>query len=383
MYIARLLEKVITYVSKTFAAAVITGPRQSGKSTLLSHLFGKTGTYVSLDDPEKRRIILEDPSGFLKSLVPPVVLDEIQYIPEITTYLRPLIDKNRTPGQWFLTGSQQFSVMKSVSESLAGRAAVLALPPFHVSERTHMNTVVDYITKSTYPDPATRKIDTDIWYSSYLQTYLERDVRQIQNIGNMRDFEQCIRLLASRTGQILNYSEIARTIGTSVPTIQRWVSLLEATYIIFLLPPYHENFGKRISKSPKIYFMDPAFSCFLTGTRGDGAIMGPMAGALFETAVVSDVLKKMYAAGIKPELYYWKNQSGVEIDLVIPSEGKLIPCEIKSSTAIKSAFIKNLIYWNEITGSKAKTGILITASKEDIRLPHGLRHCNWKNVEWK
>ncbi|HPV40367.1 MAG TPA: ATP-binding protein [Spirochaetota bacterium] len=381
MYRHRLLEKTLASAEKTFPVTIITGPRQSGKSTLLIQYFKKRPhTLLSLDDPSVRARVLDDPAGFLAGLQRPVILDEIQYVPEIATYIKLLVDRDRKPGTWFLTGSQQFSVMKNVSESLAGRAAVLTLPTFNLNERGGAAMVGEFMSGSTYPEPAVnRAIDRRLWYSSYLQTYLERDVRALMNVSDIREFEQCVRLLAARTGQELNYSALSSQIGVSMPTVKRWVAALEASYIIYLLPPFYENYGKRIIKSPKVYFYDTGLVAYLLGIEDEKTLMnGPLAGAIFETAVVSELVKSRFAAGIKPELYFWRAQSGIEIDVLISEKGVILPCEIKLSTTIKPQFYKNIISWQGLAGHEG--GMLITNSADKLPLPAGIRNIHWKDL---
>ena len=383
MYLTRLLEKTIRKVRTTFPVVVITGPRQSGKSTLLKNIFrGKKATYLLLEDPNFRDLIREDPLSFLEKQAKPVILDEIQELPEITNFVKILVDRDRKPGGWFITGSQQFSVMKDVSESLAGRAAVLALPPFHLRERRDIRGIHDFLFRGSYPELAVnKKVDAQVWYSSYLQTYLERDVRKLVNVQDLRDFEQFLRLLATRTGQELNYSAFSGQLGISVPTIKRWVSVLEASYIVFLLPPYFKNFGKRIVKAPKIYFYDIGLLNYLLGIHQSTHVLaGPMAGAVFETAVVAEMIKKKYAEGVKPELYYWRSQSGVEVDLIVSEQGGYRPYEIKLSSAVKPLFYKNLQYWLRLAGQSRPMGYLITNCSKDVPLPPGIKNIFWRNL---
>ena len=382
MYWSRLIEKTLKDVEKNFSAIVITGPRQSGKSTLLrEYLKDKDPTIVNLDSPVERALIEDDPFTFLKEAKKPVILDEIQYMPELAHYIKQFVDDERTPGQWYITGSQQFSVMKNISESLAGRVAVLSLPTFSILEKKVESTLESLIFASSYPELNVNKINNKIWYSSYMQTYLERDVRQILDIGNIRDFEQCLRLLAARTGHILNYSEIARSLGISVPTIKRWISVLEASYVIFLIPPFLNNYGKRIIKSPKIYFYDIGLVNFLIGIENISMVInGPMSGAIFETSIISDLVKQRYAQGIKPDFYYWRSQSGVEIDLIIPSNGKYFPIEIKMSSTIKPAFYRHLKYWRSFEGNQDTTGYLISNCNQSLPLPSYIRNIHWMNI---
>ena len=383
MYLRRGIEESLDKARKTFPAIVVCGPRQSGKSTLLAnYVETAAGSCISLDNPEVRSLILEDPSHTLAGLEKPVILDEIQYAPELLSYVKLLIDENRAPGQWFIAGSHQFSVMKVVSESLAGRAAVFSLPPFNLRERKDIHSIDDFLLGSSYPELAVnREIDKNIWYSSYLQTYIERDVRMLLNIADLRDFEQFVRLLASYTGQELKLSALSSRIGVSVPTIKRWVSVLEASFIIFLLPPFYNNFGKRIIKSPKIYFYDNGLVNYLVGIRDINLLLrGPMAGALFETAVISEIMKIRLALGIKPSLFFWRSQSGMEVDLIEQEEAGLVPYEIKLASTIKPLFYKNLINWLKISSQEHLQGRLVTNCADPLPLPAQVENIHWSRL---
>ncbi len=385
VYWPRLIETVLEEVQKTFPVTVVTGPRQSGKSTLLSmFLKGKGATVINLDDPGFRELLRDDPLSYLKQVQKPVLIDEIQQMPELASYIKILVDRDRTPGTWYITGSQQFSVMKHISESLAGRAAVLSLPTFQLRERKNINSLEDFLLGSSYPEPAVNSaVRRDIWYSSYVQTYLERDVRSIMNISDIRDFEQLLRLLAARTSQVLNYSHLSNELGISVPTVKRWISILEASYIIFLLPPFFKNLGKRIIKAPKLYFFDIGLVNYLIGLSDINLLLnGPLAGPIFETAIISEVYKYKLGRGIKPELYYWRSQSGIEVDLITSEKGSYTPHEIKLSKNIKPAFYKNLQYWlklNETDQSKG-TGYLITNCKSSLPLPKNIGNIHWQDI---
>jgi predicted AAA+ superfamily ATPase len=382
MYLHRLIEKTLARAQKTFPAVVLTGPRQSGKSTLLRYfLKPQKPTILSLDEPHTRALMAEDALSFLKRLKRPVVLDEIQYFPDITTYVKILVDENRKPGNWFLTGSQQFALMRHVSESMAGRAAILTLPPMQLRERKTIPSLDGFVTGTSYPQPLLReKNRSNLWYASYLQTYLERDVRTQLSVADLRDFEQLIRLLAARTAQVLNYSALAGPLGLSVPTVKRWVSTLEAGYIIHLLPPYFENFGKRILKAPKIYFYDPGLVAYLLGLdQGPPPLNGPMAGALFESAVVSEMLKAAWAEGDRPQFYYWHSQSGMEVDMLVPGRGGYDPYEIKLASRLKPDHVRNLKYWLELSGRKNAMGTLITNSTEEYPAS-SIRNLHWSRL---
>ena len=382
MYLHRLLEKTLSQVQKAFPAVVLTGPRQSGKSTLLRHfLAARKPTILSLEDPRTRSLIAEDPLAYLRRLPKPAVLDEIQYYPDITVYVKMIVDADRKPGQWFLTGSQQFTLMRHVSESMAGRAAILTLPPIQMGERKKTPNLEGFMAGPSYPQPLLApKKHAALWYSSYLQTYLERDIRTQLAVSDLRDFEKLIRLLAARTAQVLDYTSLAGPLGLSVPTVKRWVSALSAGYIIHLLQPYYENFGKRIIKAPKIYFYDPGLPAYLLRLdQGPPVQHGPMAGALFENAVVSEMLKAGWAKGTQPEFYYWHSQGGMEVDLLVPGQGGYDPVEIKLASRLKADHARNLKYWLELSGRKNAVGTLVTDSKEEFPGAK-IRNMHWENL---
>lgn len=288
-FFRRALEKAILKAARSFPAITITGPRQSGKTTLVKMLFSDTHTYVSMENPDIRIRAKADPMGFLNQYKPPLILDEIQYVPELLSYIKTKIDDKRMPGQWILTGSQHFALMHNITQSLAGRTAILYLMPFSISERAdnaknnqnismwlenlQINTIAkkklslsECLLRGFYPEiSVNKKVDRRLWCSSYITTYLERDIRNLSAIGDLGQFERFLISCAVRTGQILNISEIARDIGISVPTSKRWLSLMETGGQIFLLYPYFKNIGKRLIKSPKLYFIDPALCAYLLG----------------------------------------------------------------------------------------------------------------------
>ncbi|PKP54778.1 GTP-binding protein, partial [Candidatus Atribacteria bacterium HGW-Atribacteria-1] len=342
---ARVLEKTILKAIKTFPAIVVTGPRQSGKTTLFKMLFSKTHTFVSLEDPDIRIRAKEDPLGFLNQYRPPLIIDEIQYVPELLSYIKTKIDENRKPGQWLFTGSQNFVLMHNISQSLAGRAAILFLLPFSLSERVdnarNAQDISIWIKRLNLSNKFDRKIseiathqkvDRKLWCSSYITTYLERDIRNLSNIGDLSQFERFLIACAVRTGQILNISEVARDIGISVPTAKRWLSLLQTAHQLYLLYPYYRNIGKRIVKSPKIYFGDTALCSYLLGLNDTETLLkSPHFGNLFETMIINDFLKKFLHFGERASMYYLRSRDGLEVDLVIEIGGFLHLFEIKSS----------------------------------------------------
>lgn len=343
-YIKRNIESALAKYLKIFPVVGLTGPRQSGKSTMLKKALDKKFKYVSFDDINAVNFFHNDPKGFMKKYSEYVVFDEIQYVPELFRYIKIAVDNNRDQrGRFILTGSSQFSFMKNVTESLAGRIGLLSLLPFEYKEIPDI-----YKERSlylgTYPELSVLKYrDLEFWFTSYINTYLEKDVRAISNIGDIRDFTTFIKLLASRTSQILSLSVISREIGVSVNTVKRWISILEASYIIFLLPPFYNNFGKRLVKSPKIYFHDTGLVSFLIGIDNKKTFdRTPFAGAIFENYIISNVIKKVYNKGLKPEIYFLRTSNGNEIDLILNNKGKLSFIEIKRSSTFKINMISEI-----------------------------------------
>lgn len=402
---ARVLAKTILKAAKTFPAIVLSGPRQSGKTTLLEMLFSGSHAFVSLEDPDIRIRAKQDPVSFLNQHKPPLVVDEIQYAPELLPYIKTRIDKDRKAGQWMLTGSQNFALMHGVTQSLAGRAAVLSLLPFSIAERLDsaqksmdisawlkwigINNICEerlplneILLRGFYPEIASRKkVDRQLWCGSYITTYLERDVRNLANIGDLSQFERFLVACATRTGQILNISEIARDIGISVPTAKRWLSFLEAGYQIYLLYPYYRNIGKRLVKSPKLYFNDPALCSYLLGLHDSKTLMGsPSLGNLFETMVISDFLKRFLHFGYKPSMYYLRSRDGLEVDLLIETGGKIHLFEIKSAMTITSKHAVSLRRIREEFGSQVKTAAVISCSEDNFLVTKNIANYNWKNI---
>jgi len=344
-YIHRSIEPVLKEMAGHFPAVAVTGPRQSGKSTLLQQVFPNYA-YLTLDDPLVLQQALQDPELLLESAGPRVVIDEIQYAPSLLPRLKLRVDHHRArPGQFILTGSQQFVLMKGLGETLAGRIGLLELLPFGLEEKTrcpgkeHLAgepraAFVDACLRGSYPEPVLQaKLDAARWYGAYVRTYLERDIRSLYDIGNLREFERFLQLLAARCAQTLNLSTLTTETGVAVNTIKRWISILEACRIIYLLPPYHNNLGKRINKAPKVYFLDAGLVCYLTGLRDQAHLLqGPLAGPLFENFCVQETLKAFAARGESPRLFYLRSKTGLEVDLLIEGPGsRLYPFEFKLS----------------------------------------------------
>lgn len=387
MYIERTAEKVIRKLSDQFKVLLVTGARQVGKSTVLRHC-DNTRKYVTLDDLTERELATNEPKLFLQRHTPPVIIDEIQYAPQLLSYIKMAVDNTELKGQYWLTGSQQFHLMKNVSESLAGRVAIIDLmglslseingipsnPPFFPSvelinnkRKAHqaysLQDIFKIIYNGSFPALNNREeLDRDIFYSSYIQTYIERDIRELSVISNEMKFLHFIRVVAARTGQVLKYSELANEVGISQPTAKSWLSLLVSSNLVYLLEPYYQNISKRMTKMPKLYFLDTGLCAYLTSWNSPEVLMnGAMNGAFFETFVVSEILKSYRHNGKRPSLYWYRDTTQKEIDLLFDENDKLYPVEIKLSANPTKLMCR---HFNTI--ENYETGLIICMRETDI-----------------
>ena len=343
-YIKRSLEKNVQHYIKNFPVVGITGPRQAGKSTLLKQLLKDKYQYITFDRSDLRALFYNDPDQFMENYNNRIIFDEAQKAPEIFEYIKVAVDNDRQNyGKFIVTGSAQFSLLKQITESLAGRIGLLTLFPLQYSEIPKpQQSKALYM--GSYPETVVNNYAANYdWYASYIDSYLEKDIRGLFNVGDLRDFRQFLSLLAANTSQILNMSRYANDLGVAVSTIKRWVSVLEASYIIFLLPPYYKNYGKRIVKSPKIYFYDTGLVAHLTGIYSKTLFeRGPMSGAIFENYIIAEIIKSLTHKRMPAEFYYFRSTKGEEIDLIIDNKLYKELIEIKHSATFNPRMVKNI-----------------------------------------
>jgi predicted AAA+ superfamily ATPase len=384
MYIQRKLEKLILLALTQFPACLITGARQAGKSTLLKNLLPNY-EYVTFDDPIIRQMAKEDPELFLNTYKTPVIIDKIQYVPELFSYIKIQIDKKRHKyGRFVLTGSQIFQIMEGVSESLAGRIAIFNLYPFSFEEiDTNVfddDLVFKTCLKGFYPEfYINLKLEPSFWFSSYFATYIERDIRNIKAISDLSKFQSFISILATRNGQILNLSSISKECGITQPTCKSWLSILESTYIVYLLKPFYRNRKKRIIKSAKLYFVDTGLLCYLLGIDTPQRLLkASERGAIFENMIIIETIKRLSYQTKKVNCYFYRTQNGTEVDLIIEKATELIPYEIKFTKTISKNMASSINLFQK--DHKTTKGFVLSLHKDKVLLYENIEAVHWNNI---
>jgi hypothetical protein len=350
-----------------FPVITVTGPRQSGKTTLVEMCFADY-TYYNLENPETQLQARNDPRSMFRKLKQGIIIDEVQKVPELLSWAQVFTDELQMPGRLVLTGSNQFEYMQGIGQSLAGRTAIFKLLPlsFEELEIPESATWEDYTAKGFYPRLYNESIEAQLFYSSYVMTYLERDVRSIMQIKNLRDFERFVHLCASRTGQLLNLSSLALDCGVDYKTINSWISILEASYIVYLLKPHYNNLNKRLIKTPKLYFLDVGLAAYLIGIRNrEDMLHHPLRGELFETMVVGEFVKYFLNRGLVPPLTFFRDSRGHEIDLMLSRGNQLLPIEVKSSATINKAFFGNINYLRKLLDKQIKGAVVFADRRSE------------------
>ena len=378
--IKRTLATKMISLAQKFQVITLTGPRQSGKTTLVRATFSSL-PYVSLEEPDIRQIALTDPRGFLANYPAGAVLDEIQNTPELFSYIQRIVDENRQV-QFILTGSSNFLLMEKISQTLAGRTAVLHLLPFSFNELEPLPEQYEsLIFKGQYPRIYDRDIAPTDFYPAYIQTYVERDVRLMKNIGDINAFIQFTRLCAGRIGQLLNYAGLASDAGISPNTAKSWLSILESSYILYRLQPYHHNFNKRLVKSPKLYFYDTGVACSLLGIREEDQVqLHYMKGSLFENLIINEFIKRNFNRGENRQPYFWQDNHGKEIDCLLVNGDRVTPVEVKSGKTMSTSYFDNLKYWRSLADLPDDRGYVVYGGDQSMQTSRGAL-ISWRNLD--
>jgi predicted AAA+ superfamily ATPase len=395
----RTLESTLRRTARQYPVVTLTGPRQSGKTTLVRQAFPRHD-YASLEDPDQRAFALEDPRGFLDQFSGSAILDEVQRAPDLFSYVQTRVDENDSPGRFILSGSQNFLLLKSVSQSLAGRCAILHLLPFSLAELEGRRPikiesigrrlpqgkpgkeadVMQTMFRGFYPRIHDKRLDPARWLRDYYQTYVERDVREIVNVGDIESFGRFIRLCAGRNGQLLNLSSLANDCGITHTTARRWLSILEASFLVVLLRPHHRNFSKRLIKTPKLYFLDSGLLCYLLRIRSPADLrLHALRGGIFEGFVVAEMLKNYLHSGREPDLYFWRDSAGHEIDVLIERGQELTPVEVKSGQTVASDFFDGIRFWRKLVGDAGAPAALVYAGDRSFRRD-GVTVYSWSSL---
>lgn len=382
MMIPRSATQFLRKLARGFPIVAVTGPRQSGKTTLVRAVF-PTKEYISLEDPDQMEFARKDPRGFLSRFPEGAILDEVQRCPELFSYLQTRVDAAGTTGLFVITGSQQFGLLSGITQSLAGRAGLLHLLPFSVDELKKGNKDVQnpdaILYQGGYPAVYARRVTPADWYANYVMTYVERDVRQLINVKDLGAFQRFLKLCAARAGQLLNLSSLANDCGITHNTAKAWISVLEASYLVFLMHPHHKNFGKRLVKTPKLYFYDTGLAAWLLGIEdGKHLSIHAMRGELFESFVVSEMLKSRFNRGLPSNLFFWRDNTGNEVDVLIEKGAQLTAVDIKSGRTVTEDYFTSLVKWKRISGQSGKQYLVYGGNEHYTR--SNVRLIPWNRV---
>ncbi len=378
----RTIETELKALAKDYPVITVIGPRQSGKTTLVQHAFPKK-KYTNLEDPDVRSLAEADPRGFLDQFPEGGILDEIQRVPGLLSYIQTIVDKKDLKGMFILTGSHQLELHQAITQSLAGRTALLTLLPLSLQEIESAGlsfSLDEALIKGGYPRIYKDNLDPTKAYRNYFQTYVERDLRQLLTVKDLSQFERFVRILAGRTGQIINLDDIGGEVGVSSHTVKEWISILEASFIVFRLQPYFDNFGKRIIKSPKLFFTDVGFATYLLGIENETQLSrDPLRGHLVENLIIVELMKWRLNHGLDPQLYYYRDVQKNEIDVIFKNGNILVPIEIKSSKTFNTEFLEKLHFFQKLVGDRAPKGYLIYAGEQEQKI-HSLQLLNFKHA---
>jgi len=369
-YIERKIEGELWELVKMFPVITITGPRQSGKTTLAKHCFPDL-PYINLEDPDQRLLAITDARKFLSRIPEGAIIDEVQHAPELLSYIQGIVDENREKIRFILTGSNQFQMMAKITQSLAGRTALLKLLPFSLDEipETKKSSTDSILFRGFYPQVLLSDKSPTRYYRNYFETYIQKDLHQLINVKDSLLFQRFMHLCASRTGSLLNVSSIANELGVSPKTVQSWISILETSYIIFLLQPYFKNIGKRLIKAPKLYFYDTGLAAYLLGIESETHMMNhPLRGSLFENLVVVETMKFRLNGGLDPHLYFYRDSNHFEIDMIFETAENLVPIEIKSAQTFHLDFLKGFQHFNKVFGDRITRRVLVYDGKQEMTL---------------